>query len=66
MTWKNSKHGPCEFTQYDRLSLLVVVCLGKPENLQRVNTTNFTIALTEWIKQAQKNKSYNENGYEAG
>jgi len=25
MTWKNSRHGPCEFTQSDRLSLLVLV-----------------------------------------
>lgn len=56
MTWKISRHGPCECTQSDRLPLLVVVglCRQTWEPSEGLHyKTKFTIALAVWLKQSK-------------
>lgn len=62
MTWKSLRHGQCELTTDLKTLLLVVVRLyAQPEHLQRVNTTNHSMA----NKKCRETRFTNANGYES-
>ncbi len=64
MTWKNSRHGPCEFTQSVQT---LVARRGWPGQANLRNFRGLTLQNNFYDISCRVEKTiYNENGYEAG